>query len=446
MQAEVRAIAKRYDMAVMGPNSEGFANIAANLCPTFSPAMEAGDRPLVPAGRPRPQLAVAAQSGGIGFAFFDHGRAKELSFRYIVTTGNEACLEALDFADFILDEGKTDALLLLLEDIKTRGDVPPRGREGAEGRQAHHRQQDRPVRCRRAGGGIAYGGAGRHLRRLSGDVPALRHDRRPRHRRDGRHRRRLRRLGPAAAARAPRRHLHGLGRRRRLDGGRLHGGGPGGAGARCRDAPAHRQAPAGLRHLAEPGRCHGAGGIQDRLRRPGRAGAALADGRRHHPRHDGALAAQPGAPARGPGAPRRDDAEADPAVELHAAGAEVGAGPERGRPAALHRHRQLRAHHAGHGRLPRAARALPAADRGDERGRRRTRPRRARLWRRPARRCASGRRGRSSPATASAPIPPARWPARRRRPSPRRAPSAAPSRSRCSRRTSCTRRKPAPWR
>jgi acetate---CoA ligase (ADP-forming) len=119
MQAEIRAIARRYDMAVMGPNSEGFANTANNLCPTFSPAIEASDRPLLPAGRPRGQLAVMAQSGGIGFAFFDHGRARELSFRYIVTTGNEACLEVLDFADFILDEGKTDALLLLLEDIKS---------------------------------------------------------------------------------------------------------------------------------------------------------------------------------------------------------------------------------------------------------------------------------------------------------------------------------------
>ena len=119
LQAEIRAIARRYDMAVSGPNSEGFANIAANLCPTFSPAMEASDRPLVPTGRARRQAAVAAQSGGMGFAFFDHGRAKELSFRYIVTTGNEACLEALDFAEFILDEGETDALLLLLEDVKT---------------------------------------------------------------------------------------------------------------------------------------------------------------------------------------------------------------------------------------------------------------------------------------------------------------------------------------
>ncbi len=119
MQAEIRAVAQRYDMAVMGPNCEGFANTAANLAPTFSPAMEASARPLLPAGRPRSQLAVIAQSGGIGFAFFDHGRAKELSYRYVVTTGNEACLEVLDFADFILDEGKTDALLLLLEDVKS---------------------------------------------------------------------------------------------------------------------------------------------------------------------------------------------------------------------------------------------------------------------------------------------------------------------------------------
>ncbi len=118
MQAELRGIAQRYGMTVMGPNSEGFANTAAALCPTFSPAVEASARPLLPTGRARGQLAVIAQSGGIGFAFFDHGRAKELAYRYVVTTGNEACLETLDVADWILDEGKTDALLMLLEDVK----------------------------------------------------------------------------------------------------------------------------------------------------------------------------------------------------------------------------------------------------------------------------------------------------------------------------------------
>jgi acyl-CoA synthetase (NDP forming) len=118
LQDEVRAIAKRYDMAVSGPNAEGFANTAAALCPTFSPVMEAGAVPLLPEGPRRGQVAVISQSGGMGFAFFDHGRPKHLSFRYIVTTGNEACLETFDFVDYMLDEGKTDAFLLLLEDVK----------------------------------------------------------------------------------------------------------------------------------------------------------------------------------------------------------------------------------------------------------------------------------------------------------------------------------------
>ena len=118
LQDEIRAIAKRHDMAVSGPNGEGFANTAAALCPTFSPAMDAGPTPLLPA-HARGQVAVIAQSGGMGYAFFDHGRPKGLSFRYIVTTGNEACLETFDFVDYMLDEGKTDVFLLLIEDVKS---------------------------------------------------------------------------------------------------------------------------------------------------------------------------------------------------------------------------------------------------------------------------------------------------------------------------------------
>ena len=119
LQKEIQAIAKKYDMAVSGPNGEGFTNTAAALAPTFSPAMDAGDVPLLPpAERTRGQVAVISQSGGMGYAFFDHGRPKDLSFRYIVTTGNEACLEASDFAEFIIDEGKTDVVLMLIEDLK----------------------------------------------------------------------------------------------------------------------------------------------------------------------------------------------------------------------------------------------------------------------------------------------------------------------------------------
>jgi acyl-CoA synthetase (NDP forming) len=119
MQEALRATAARYDMAVCGPNSEGFANIAAALCPTFSPAMDVSAGPLLPTRPLGGQVSVISQSGGLGFAFFDRARGRNLAFRHIVTTGNEAVLETSDFLDAMLDEGKTDVYLLLLEDVKT---------------------------------------------------------------------------------------------------------------------------------------------------------------------------------------------------------------------------------------------------------------------------------------------------------------------------------------
>ncbi|MGB7259956.1 MAG: acetate--CoA ligase family protein, partial [Pseudolabrys sp.] len=120
MQAEIRATAARYDMAVSGPNSEGFTNISAALCPTFSPALDRNAGPIAPkralgSGR----VSVISQSGGLGFAFFDRARPRNLLFHHIVTTGNEAALEAFDFVDYMLDEGQTDVFLLLLEEIKS---------------------------------------------------------------------------------------------------------------------------------------------------------------------------------------------------------------------------------------------------------------------------------------------------------------------------------------
>jgi acyl-CoA synthetase (NDP forming) len=120
MQREIAATARRYDMAVCGPNTEGFANIEAALCPTFSPTMDRKAGAIRPAhALGKGQVSVISQSGGLGFAVFDRTRPRNLAFRHIVTTGNEATLEVSDFVDYILDEGGTDVFLLLLEDVKT---------------------------------------------------------------------------------------------------------------------------------------------------------------------------------------------------------------------------------------------------------------------------------------------------------------------------------------
>ena len=118
MQVRIQEIAKQYDMAVAGPNSEGFTNLVAKLCVTFSTTMEMGEQPLIP-DNTNGRIAVVAQSGGVGYSFFDRGRPKELPFSYIVSTGNEACLETLQIVDHLLNDDGTDIVLMFMEDVKT---------------------------------------------------------------------------------------------------------------------------------------------------------------------------------------------------------------------------------------------------------------------------------------------------------------------------------------
>ncbi len=119
LQTQIREIAARSDMLIAGPNSEGFANLKLRLCATFSPAVEGEDMVLVPEWSKSGRIAVVAQSGGMGFAFYDRGRPKQLRFSHIVTTGNEACIESLDVVEHLIDKDEADVFLIFMEDVKT---------------------------------------------------------------------------------------------------------------------------------------------------------------------------------------------------------------------------------------------------------------------------------------------------------------------------------------
>lgn len=118
LQDRIREIALRYDMAISGPNSEGFSNLLAPLCATFSPTMDDPGTALVTEARDSGFIGVTGQSGGIGYSFYDRGRPKELPFSYVVTTGNEACLSGIDFVDFMLEDGRTEVFVMFMEDVK----------------------------------------------------------------------------------------------------------------------------------------------------------------------------------------------------------------------------------------------------------------------------------------------------------------------------------------
>jgi len=116
LQDRLVEIARRWGMVVTGPNSEGFANPRLKLCPTFSPAVDI-DEPLYPEHAKLGRVAVVAQSGGIGFSFFDRARERDLPFSYILTTGNEACLDCTDALDWMIADGESDVFILFVERI-----------------------------------------------------------------------------------------------------------------------------------------------------------------------------------------------------------------------------------------------------------------------------------------------------------------------------------------
>ncbi len=118
LQQQLVDIARRTGIRITGPNCEGFFNIPGNVAATFSPTAEPrqpGTEPLTVSER---RVGVVAQSGGIGFALFARGRAAGLAFSYVVSTGNEADLTAADFLDYMVQDPRTDVVLLFCEAVR----------------------------------------------------------------------------------------------------------------------------------------------------------------------------------------------------------------------------------------------------------------------------------------------------------------------------------------
>ena len=131
-QAAVRDIATRYGLIVSGPNAEGFLNTALPLAVTFSPAImqeQVAATALHP-GHPE-SISVVSQSGGIGFAFYNRGRPMGLSFSHVVSTGNEVTVDALDVARHLIDDPRTNVLLMFLEGIRAPAKLPLLAAEAA---------------------------------------------------------------------------------------------------------------------------------------------------------------------------------------------------------------------------------------------------------------------------------------------------------------------------
>ena len=107
MQRDVREIALRHGLAILGPNCMGMIDRVSNS------AIYIGD--INPWAK-RGHVAGIAQSGSVTDAFIHFGT--RIGFSRIIGAGSEVVLDVCDYLGYCLDDPETDAVILFVEGFK----------------------------------------------------------------------------------------------------------------------------------------------------------------------------------------------------------------------------------------------------------------------------------------------------------------------------------------
>jgi acyl-CoA synthetase (NDP forming) len=98
-QRKLAEIARAYDMAVIGPNCQGYMNVSDGIHVGFGAPYGL----TYPAGH----LSLTSQSGAFGNSIVMLASAEGVGFRHYVSTGNESVTTSLDFMDAMIDDPQT---------------------------------------------------------------------------------------------------------------------------------------------------------------------------------------------------------------------------------------------------------------------------------------------------------------------------------------------------
>ena len=112
LQDEIVAFARAHGLRLLGPNCNGFINFVDGFAMASTAAING---PRKPAG----DVGLVCHSGGLGQMNI-MWRAQEagLGITYEVSCGNEADLDAMDFMRFMLDDARTNVVMVAVETIR----------------------------------------------------------------------------------------------------------------------------------------------------------------------------------------------------------------------------------------------------------------------------------------------------------------------------------------
>jgi acetyltransferase len=110
LEDQVRAVARRWDIRFMGPNCISVINLENGLCLPFAPRLGRQAAKLGP-------VSVLAQSGGVSITYLLRFSAAGLGVNKVVSMGNKADLDEVDYLAFLLDDPGTEIICIHLESI-----------------------------------------------------------------------------------------------------------------------------------------------------------------------------------------------------------------------------------------------------------------------------------------------------------------------------------------
>ena len=131
LQEEMLAVARKYNVRVMGPNIYGFYYTPQNLCATFCTPYDV-----------KGKVALSSQSGGVGMSIIGFSRSTKMGVSAIVGLGNKSDLDEDDLLTYFEQDPNTQVMAMHLEDLKD-------GRAFAE--VAHRVSKEKPVIVLKAG-------------------------------------------------------------------------------------------------------------------------------------------------------------------------------------------------------------------------------------------------------------------------------------------------------
>jgi acetyltransferase len=106
-ERELADVAAEYDLPVVGPNCVGVISTPVGLNVTFA----AGDPPSG-------SVSLLSQSGAVIAAVLGRAGRTGVGFRHVVSLGNEAVLDEVDFLAAWADDPGTDVVLAYVEDVE----------------------------------------------------------------------------------------------------------------------------------------------------------------------------------------------------------------------------------------------------------------------------------------------------------------------------------------